>query len=495
MLKTHQKVLARVLAKDYLKHLRPHAFRALADQGVFRPPSDAEVQGHVLPWLYDMAGAMMLEDNDADVVLRGWLETACDTVLRAHGSAIQGENKRKERKQKEEEERQEALRVERERLQREQEEHKREEAVRLLLDKVTKQIVEKGEWRNEIAKQVASNVHGYFQSRPTVGLLGGLLGEMGIALSAAVNAMGNKDWLTPKAIYIFFVTYVAQHMKSEQYLLYLPPNLASIATAKGVKLEELQTLDEEGTNKFMEEYKAADGGGPLYSLVQKESAETGVVPEIFTHLRDGVLRLILRKPREKERPGTSASHLLGKQVAAKQKLQIVSLPESFKHDPLKPHAIVRIRIPLLHPKPADEEPEDKDEEGKKEGKAEGKPSSKGPDKSEAKEGDEEAKAAEDSAAAGAEAAVADVTREIEYEDKVLAVKPVLDDLYVYVLHQAASREVRRELCEALKTHFEKELETVEVDALTQQAEQIAARVQTSFLNQFPDVRVFDFEKN
>jgi hypothetical protein len=302
--------MARVLAKDYLKHLRPMSLKALADQGVFRPSADAEVQGHVLPWLYDSTSDMMLEDKSADAMLRNWLEKACAKVLETHSSAIQGENQRKEQKRKEEQERQEALRLERERLQREQEAQQREENIRLLHEKVTKQIVEKGEVRNEITKQVTTNVHGYFQSKPTVGLLGGLLGEMGIALSAAVKTIGNKDWLTPKAIYIFFVTYVAQHMKSEQYTLYMPPSLASIAAAKGVKLEELQTLDEETTNKFTEEYKAADGGDPLFSLLQKDPEESGIVPDIFTALRDGVLRLILRKPREKERPGMRYSRCL-----------------------------------------------------------------------------------------------------------------------------------------------------------------------------------------
>ncbi len=159
-------------------------------------------------------------------------------------------------------------------------------------------------------------------------------------------------------------------------------------------------------------------------------------------------------------------------------MRIVSVPETFKNNMLKPNAIVRILIPLERPEP--EDPQNPEAKGDKSHRSE-------------LSGKEEASKSAESAEAKEEEKKGPV--EIEYEDKVLAVKPVTEGLYVLALHQAAAREFRNQACEFIRAHFEKDLDGVELEDIQKKAEEIAVTMDERFVSLFPGVPVFSYEKN
>ena len=146
----------------------------------------------------------------------------------------------------------------------------------------------------------------------------------------------------------------------------------------------------------------------------------------------------------------------------------MTMPETFKNEQMKPSAIARVLIPLDRTK---------DEEDK--------------------EDKEDAKAEDDKVAEAPPVVLGEAKDypEIEYEDKVLTLKPVTDGLYVYVMHQAAGRELRKHVCEFVKTHFEKDLGEAEVEEIQKKAEEIAVKVDKVFVQQFADTPLFSYEKN
>lgn len=173
-------------------------------------------------------------------------------------------------------------------------------------------------------------------------------------------------------------------------------------------------------------------------------------------------------------------------------------------------ALVKILIPL--DRTADDEENEEEQEEKKEESKKGKDKKedkkakeekekemeKEKEKEKTKEKEKEKEKTEKGKAEEKKVAEPEKKKEypeIEYEDKVVAVKAVTEDLFVYVLHQAAGRELRKNLCECIKKHFEKELEGAEIEAIQTKAEAIAKQVESGILKHFSEIPVFPFEKN
>eukprot|EP01022_Parablepharisma_sp_SALTPOND_P001017 TRINITY_DN105434_c0_g1_i1.p1 TRINITY_DN105434_c0_g1~~TRINITY_DN105434_c0_g1_i1.p1 ORF type:complete len:452 (-),score=92.93 TRINITY_DN105434_c0_g1_i1:66-1421(-) len=451
MYKTHQKVFARVFTKDYLKNMKPSAFGTLISQGILRDPAEKALLGQIIPWIYKNTGEILGEDQDMDQVLKDLIGFAHDEILKEHGDALKKERGKRERKKREDSQKAEENRILQEKLRKEREEQRKRDELIKLQEKVEQQIIAKGEWRNEILKQPVTNLHGNLQGKQTVGVLGGLLGQIGISLTAAAQTLGNEGFVNEKTAYVFLATLLSDELKSEVYELFIGPSLANLVAEKGGKIEELHLLDAEGSQKFIEEYKRQAGGDELLKAFYDNLTNYGISPVLMNYVTDALLKLLLKKLTEKE--------LQGKQGNAKKKIKVVTMPETFKQDPMKPQAIVRVRIPLDR---SSDDP-DSDEEDKQEKKPEAKKEK--------------------------------VYPEIEYEDKVLAVKPLTEELYTFVIHQAAGRELRNQVCEVLKEHFEKELEGAELEAIQKKAEEIAVAVEQEFLKAFGGVPTFDYEKN
>jgi len=456
MYKTHQKLFARVFAKDMLKNMKTAAFNNLVSKGVFRQPSEKAMLGHIIPWIYNTTTEFYMEDNSVDLILNDLTGLAVDQIIREHGDSLNNEKNKRAQKKKLDEEKALAEKLMKEKLKKEKEEQKKKDDLKALHDKVEQQIILKGEMRDGILKQAFDNLHGNFQGKPTVAVLGGLLNQIAIGLSAAAEISGKADFINEKTAYVFMATYLSDGLKSELLEIYLNPTLSEYITQKGAKIEDLSTLDAEGIQRFTEEFKKSSYSDPLNKLIEEKLLSNYVNSKYANFVMDSFTKLLLKKLSEKE--------MAGKQGLAKKKIKIVPHPNTFTRDPLNPQAIVRIRIPMEKI-----ENEDENQENKKEENEENKKEEKVP---------EPAK-----------------MQEINYEDKVLAVRPLAEDLYTFVIHQAAGRELRNSICDFIKSHFETELEGVELENMQKKVESIAIEMEKKFIELFPNIPVFDYEKN
>ncbi len=84
--------------------------------------------------------------------------------------------------------------------------------------------------------------------------------------------------------------------------------------------------------------------------------------------------------------------------------------------------------------------------------------------------------------------------EAEIEDKVWTVNPIGEGARIWVIHQAASRYLRRDIAQNMKKNI-KELEVVDIEELNTRIEEEAVKIENAFCKLFTDVPVFDFELN
>ncbi len=306
MYKSHQKVFARVMAKDYLHDVRASVLRVLTDQGVFRDPARQALEGQVVPWVYDTTAEMLDEDLQMDLLLSQLCEGACDQIIRRHGDALQKERDKRAKKRHDDHERAEEHKRTKEKMRLEREEQKRRDDLHQLQVKVEQQVVEKGEWLNEILKQDLTNVHGDLQSTSTVCAVGGLLTQIAVALTATASVAGKSEFVNPKSMYVFIATYLADCLKSEHLDVYMGPALVNLAKEKGAKLEELQNLDAETAKAFEELYSKGEGCDDLQRLVRSKADQLGFNVAFFAHLEEALLKLLMRKLSEKDAQGIAS---------------------------------------------------------------------------------------------------------------------------------------------------------------------------------------------
>lgn len=84
---------------------------------------------------------------------------------------------------------------------------------------------------------------------------------------------------------------------------------------------------------------------------------------------------------------------------------------------------------------------------------------------------------------------------MEIEDKVLCVNPIGEGQKIWVLHQAASRFLRKDIAQHMKKNI-KELDIVDIEELLTKIEQEAVNIENNFLKMHENhAPVFDFEIN
>lgn len=85
---------------------------------------------------------------------------------------------------------------------------------------------------------------------------------------------------------------------------------------------------------------------------------------------------------------------------------------------------------------------------------------------------------------------------MDIEDKVLTVNPKGKEEAIWILHQAASRMLRKEILSHFKKVFTKELEDLEFDEVVEVIEDIARNVEDKYFREiYGDINCFDFEIN
>ena len=101
---SHQKLISRILAKEYLKNVRFNSFNILREQGTFQNAFDFEFNNTYLPWIF--GDVLHLEEGRA--AINNTVRTLNDTITQAladiHAKAVHDEEERR-RLAKEEKER------------------------------------------------------------------------------------------------------------------------------------------------------------------------------------------------------------------------------------------------------------------------------------------------------------------------------------------------------------------------------------------------------
>jgi hypothetical protein len=120
----HKKLVSRLLAKEYLKKIKPDTFDVLEDQGVFRPDFDYELHKDYLTKMLSDATKDNSQLNDMAFGLELLIEDVMRNLVKVHEQAKKDEIARIQKvKDDKVKAHQERLRMKRER----EEEKKREE--------------------------------------------------------------------------------------------------------------------------------------------------------------------------------------------------------------------------------------------------------------------------------------------------------------------------------------------------------------------------------
>ena len=424
---------------------------------------------HTVPWFFTETEKVLLAEQSCVIVLEELMKGQTENILKSHEEVLEKERKRKAGIIAERERLAEEERKAKERRRKEREEQRRIEELNKLHDQVDQVIIKRGIEKDEIIKQEISNVNGYFQGKEIVGVIGGLLTEMAMIFSAASEAIKGKEFLTEKNAYIFVVMYLGQWLKQEYFSLFLGPKLMQFLANKGTKADELHSADPAVINEFSDLYKAYEDEDAILKLIHHNAEAIGISKLAFDYLRASLFKLLLRKPTDPDPQGRNN--------AAKQRLKVVSIPEHFDKDPVNPQAIAKILIP----KPHVESPEPQDNAD---------PEEKSIDEAAKKQSLNKSKGA---AGTSRKATTKIEGGEPEEDDKILTVKPLAEDLFVYVIHEAATKDVRNDLCEFMKKQFTKDLEAAGVmENIKENVDIVGGKIEATFFEAYKHIPTFNF---
>ena len=218
-------------------------------------------------------------------------------------------------------------------------------------------------------------------------------------------------------------------------------------------------------------------GDPIMRIFAEKSELVGVPSNTYHMVHEGFWDLYCKKPAT---PDLTSKKLEGWINRIMLKAPAIASAETVEGDeaegaealptglPVK--AVVRVRIPFKRPEPVEgDAPEDPGAEPV------------------AKEATDEV---------DPDAPVDENLEEIDYEDRILGVPTQGDAYQIYVVHQVAGRLLREQIAKEFKEFLQPELAALdEEDMLTAVAKEAEQFEKDFFAVLYPDLPVFDFEKN
>ena len=468
----HKKLISRIISKDYLNNLRTKTLKKIKERGFFRSNFNHQIDSVLIPWIHSSILSELQISNRFNPSLDSVLKDLILFNLQDHSNSIKKEYKRREDKHQEEMRIQELKDQEKARRKAEKEARKLKEELKKLKENINENIITKGVSLEGIITQQTSNPNGYFSGKPFIGVCGDLLLQLGIVLTAAQDLDPENIVLEEKFLNQFLGVYLFQGMNVPKLNIFLNPTLVKLITSTGKKLEEINLVEPELQAAFTEQFLTYEHGDQSIYIVKKNPDEFRVSVEALDIMSKIILKLIFKKP----------ELIKGKLQVVREKINIVTIPEDVDiNKPLK--AIVRIMIPRVPVEKEGEENNDKTGEKKKE--LTGENANEGEEEEEMDEEGEE----EDENQEPIE------TVEIEYEDKILSIKNITEEYSVMVLHQVASREMRKDISNFMKQNFPEKMDKIEIEKLIENAEEIGRNVEAQFLEQHKHLPVFIFEIN
>jgi hypothetical protein len=288
-----------------------------------------------------------------------------------------------------------------------------------------------------------------------------------------------KGWFTKQNVQNFIHYFIGEKAKAEKLTLVVGHAYQKFIEGleRPMKLNEMRIMKEPNYTKLREVLRDPRLYGDSIMRAFAEKSELVGVPSNTYHMvHEGFWDLYCRKPAT---PDLTARKLDGwiNRIMLKAPLHAPpELPEGAEEGdvaeaqptglPVK--AVVRIRIPFKRPEPAEGEAAEEGTEP---------PPKEDPVEVDPAEGDQE-------------------LEEIDYEDRILAIPTQGDAYQVYVVHQVAQRLLREQIAKEFKEFLQPELAALdEEDMLTAVAKEAEQFEKDFFTVLYPDLPVFDFEKN
>jgi len=308
---SHQKLISRILAKEFLKNVRHNGFNILGEQGAFQNDFDFEFNNSFLPWIFSDILHLQQGGNAIANTILSIGSVVTQNLADMHAKAVHEEQERR-RLAKEERERIEKETKERRAERAEKRKIRAEEQRRQALkDKITEVLISKGgEEKPGMFAQVLSDLDSFGKEGNTVGLVGGIIGELWILLST-LNGLKNADAEDPLAV----LNTIEITKESIQKVV---ENVLGELVAEG-KIEigvtgeieaQLQELDPELTleNIHTKAEKATEARALLASSInsfvlntlQSNAEELGLNSEYLPLIVDSIISAVLN-PDEKAR--------------------------------------------------------------------------------------------------------------------------------------------------------------------------------------------------
>eukprot|EP00831_Metopus_contortus_P056882 TRINITY_DN4913_c0_g1_i6.p1 TRINITY_DN4913_c0_g1~~TRINITY_DN4913_c0_g1_i6.p1 ORF type:complete len:578 (-),score=174.41 TRINITY_DN4913_c0_g1_i6:22-1755(-) len=446
----HQKLMSRMLAKNYLKGLKQDTLRLMKSEGAFRQDYENDLHMKYVPWMYTTTMDLIEKETETENALMDLIEDACNNHLASHEEHLKKEKERREKISNDIHEKEEAEAAAKEQRRQQRAEKRRMDELSQLHDKIDALIIKKGELKDDVLREEITNVHGFFQSKNSVGIIGGLLYEMAIMITTLNELLENKEFLSEKNVYIFTIMYIGEWMKQEFFPVFLSPNIMNFLASKNVKPEEIHNIEEDAEAEFKQLFMSDDEEDKLFNVIKEKSHFLGIKPETYQYIKIAIMKLLLRKP--------TMPDPKGRNMNAKNRIKVLSYPEGFDKDPLNPQAIIKVNVPaeILEELSQEIEEKKKEEKKKKGGEKGGKKSldtSKKVDKTVTEEG---------------------------VVDKVYTVKPLSEDLFVYAINEDINKIVRNDFADFALHTFDKQLTGIEITTIKEKAEEIGSEMENIF---------------
>ncbi|CAG9324640.1 unnamed protein product [Blepharisma stoltei] len=485
----HQKYIARIVAKRYLRTLNRDAETDLMNVGTFSNPQSAAMHDQFSPWLIERIISILNKKSGTEEFLDNILMQASRDLTHSHSQAVTSEYARRER-----------LRQEQIKLQKETEERKKKRAElrakraaeqrRLeFKNRIEEEVIAHGITEEGITKHILHDIDGRYAEH-IIGTPGGQFGELLLFFSSLEEVLGKE--LTHEEITALLQDYIMNCMKApalvyqnikaqhfQEYLQFVEnlehsmeePSHAE-ENHKDESLEnpsqDAENADPESPSKVPQEVQSPSKiiqEAPAKPQEPQGPKETQLkLLEILTYADFAVprtsLSLIWQAPHEHGIRDSLYEALVAAFVSlyfSKDKEDGTNpIKEKLKIEPLNwldeghETAVVRIRIPLKHEESIEAEEKSSDAHG---------------------------------------------PHEIDIiEDRILLIQPHNEDLSLFVVHQAAQRFFRNELLAWIKNV--KAYDGLDLERLRTTLDANAQINEEKLLDVMAhDLPVFDFEIN
>mmetsp|Transcript_28687 Transcript_28687/g.28347 ORF Transcript_28687/g.28347 Transcript_28687/m.28347 type:complete len:621 (+) Transcript_28687:132-1994(+) len=434
----HKKYLARILAKKYLNRLGNNAVTYLSDAGIFSDPREVAFHDQLIPWLSIESLASLHEENAIIAFLEEAVQEAKNMLIEQHKKAIEKEySRRREEKENEiraqqEDEARKKRRVELRII------RQKEREIAALRAKIEEKIVNTGAVVDNGPQQIYSDIDGR-QTTNIIGTPGGLFGEL-LQFFSAIEEV-TEFALSQEQINLLFYDFLLHCLRAPTVIY---NNVRAEQLAEFIKTfgkpslthQNIHLAGDDIKNKILAYLNNVENSVPrtTLTLFWQNANEFGFRQGLFEGLLTAFFSALILKDADAAHPNP---------LRPKVEIRPTELPEQGQEI-----ALIKIVIPKRVPEPPigeeDQEP--------------GSP------------------------------------KEVEISDRALMINPTSEDMSVFVIHQAAQRIIRADMCQWVRNV--RGYESIDIERLKAVlAEKTEFRESKLISMLCPDVPVFDFEFN